>query len=158
MGFTNSDFARNIDDRRNTSWHVSMLGSGVVSQLLKKQQIVTLSTIEAEYVTTTSCAYQAIWLRKILEELHFKQERPTSIFCDNSSVIKLSKNHIIHGRNKHIDMKYHFLCDLTKDGIIDLIFCRSEYQIANLFTKSLKLASYVKFRKLLGVCKLEDLV
>ena len=55
-------------------------------------------------------------------------------------------------------MKYHFLRDLTEDGIIDLIFCRSEYQIANLFTKSLKLASYVKFRKLLGVCKLEDLV
>ena len=92
----------------------------------KKQPIVTLSTTEAEFVTAISCACQAIWLRKILEELHFKSQGPTAIYCDNSSAIKLSKNPVLHERSKHIDVKFHFLRDLTKEGVIDLIYYRSE--------------------------------
>ncbi|KAF2285853.1 hypothetical protein GH714_008440 [Hevea brasiliensis] len=59
-------------------------------------------------------------------------------------------------RSKHIDVKFHFLRDLTKDGVIDIVYCRSEEQVADLFTKPLKMASFVKLRKLLGVCTLED--
>lgn len=80
----------------------------------------------------------------------------TQIFCDNNSAIKLSKNPVLHGRCKHIDVRYHFLRDLTKDEVIDLIFCRSEDQVADIFTKPLKLAGFLKLRKLLGVCTLED--
>ncbi|RVW60251.1 Retrovirus-related Pol polyprotein from transposon TNT 1-94 [Vitis vinifera] len=64
---------------------------GAVSWSSKKQPIVTLSTTEAEFVAATTCACQAIWLRKILEELHLKQVGATTIFCDNNSTIKLSK-------------------------------------------------------------------
>jgi len=112
---------------------------------------VTLSTTEAEFVAAATCACQAIWMRKVLEEIHFKQNGSTTIYCDSSSTIRLSKNVVQHGRSTHIDVKFHFLRDLTKDGVIDLIFCRSENQLANVFTKSLKLASFLKFRKLLGV-------
>jgi len=73
-------------------------------------------------------------MRKILEDLHFE----TTIFYDNNSTIKLSKNPILHGRSKHIDVKYHFLRELTRNGTLDLIYCRSEDQIADIFTKSLK--------------------
>ncbi|KAA3486843.1 retrovirus-related Pol polyprotein from transposon TNT 1-94 [Gossypium australe] len=60
--------------------------------VFKKQPIVTLSTIEAEFVSATACAYQAILLRKILDKLHLLQQGATTIFCDNNSTIKLSKN------------------------------------------------------------------
>ena len=81
-----------------------MMGTRVVSWSSKKQPIVTLSSIEAKFVATT-CACQAIWLKKILKELHFKEDGPTQIYCDNNSTINLSKNPVLHGRSKHIDVK-----------------------------------------------------
>ena len=109
-----------------------MLGSAAVSWSLKKQPLVTLLTTEAEFVAAASCACQALWLRYILKELQFKQQGSTQIFCDNSSAIKLSKNLILHGRCKHIDVRYHFLHDLSKDEVIDLVYCRSEDQVADI--------------------------
>lgn len=158
FGFTDSDYAGDPDDRKSTSGYVFMIGSGAVCWSSKKQPIVTLSTTEAEFVAATTCACQAIWLRKILEELHFKQQGPTTIYCDSSSAIKLSKNPVLHGRSKHIDVKYHFLRDLTKADTIDLIFCKSENQVADILTKPLKFDIFVKLRKLLGVCTLKELL
>ena len=154
-GFADSDYAGDLDDRRSTSGYVFMFGSAAISWSSKKQPIVTLSTTEAEFVAAASCACQALWLRNILHELQFKQPESTQIFCDNSSTIKLSKNPVLHGRCKHIDVRYHFLRDLTKNEVIDLVYCRSEDQVVDIFTKPLKLASFLKLRKSLGVCKLQ---
>ena len=81
----------------------------------QKQPIVTLSTTEAEFVVATTCSSRAIWLRNILAELNFNQQEATMIYCDNSSAIKLSRNLVFHGRSKHIDVRFHFLRDLTED-------------------------------------------
>ena len=125
-----------------TSGYVFMMGTGVVSWSSKKQLIVTLSSIEAEFVAATTCAYQAIWLKKIIKELHFKEDGPTQIYCDNGSTINLSKNPVLHGRSKHIDVKYHFLRDLTNDGVINLIYYRSEDQVIDILTKPLKFPTF----------------
>ncbi|XP_052479605.1 uncharacterized mitochondrial protein AtMg00810-like [Gossypium raimondii] len=74
IGFTDSDYARDQDDRKSTSGYVFMLGTGVVSWSSRKQLIVTLSTTEAELVAASACVCQAIWMRKLLEEVHFKQK------------------------------------------------------------------------------------
>ena len=103
-----------------------MLGTGAVSWSSKKQPIVTLSSIEAEFIAATACACQAIWLRRILKEMQFKLRNATTICCDNNSTIKLSKNPVLHGRSKHIDIKYYFLRDICKDGAIELNYCLSE--------------------------------
>eukprot|EP00268_Persea_americana_P008044 TRINITY_DN13089_c0_g1_i1.p1 TRINITY_DN13089_c0_g1~~TRINITY_DN13089_c0_g1_i1.p1 ORF type:complete len:530 (+),score=94.20 TRINITY_DN13089_c0_g1_i1:90-1592(+) len=157
IGFTDSDYAGDLDDRKSTSGYVFMIGAGAVSWSSKKQQIVTLSTTEAEFVAAISCACQAIWLKRMLEELHCCQEGSIPVFCDNSSAIKLSKNPVFHGRSKHIDVRYHFLRDLCTDGVIDMIYCRSEDQVADILTKPLKLPVFVKLRELLGVCSLKDI-
>lgn len=73
MGFCDSNYAGDQDDRKSTSGYVFLLGSEAVLWSSKKQSIVTLSTTEAEFVTATSCACQAIWLNKILEELKFSR-------------------------------------------------------------------------------------
>ena len=96
FGFTNSDYAGDVDDRKSMVGYVFMMGSTVVLWCSKKQPIVTLSTTKVEFVAATTCACQTIWLRKILEELHFKQLEPIPIYCDNISTIKLSKNLILH--------------------------------------------------------------
>ncbi|GLU00271.1 hypothetical protein SLE2022_176500 [Rubroshorea leprosula] len=157
-GFTDSDYAGDLDDRKSTSGFVFMLGSRAISWSSKKQPIVTLSTTEAEYVAATSCACQAIWLRRIMEELELNQHEATSIYCDNSSAIKLSKNPVLHGRSKHIHVRYHFLRNLVEDGTIELIYCKTEDQVADIFTKPLKVAAFSKLRELLGVRNMQNSV
>jgi hypothetical protein len=131
-----------------------MLGSSAISWSSKKQPIVTLSTTEAEYVLVSSCACQGPWIRNVLDFLQLKQIDSTWIHCDNSSSIKLSKNPIMHGRCKHIDVRFHFLRDLTKDGIVELVHCKSEDQLADILTKPLKLDSFIKLKDGLGICDL----
>ncbi|GAU16044.1 hypothetical protein TSUD_339150 [Trifolium subterraneum] len=145
-----------LDDRKSTSGYVFMLGSSTVSWSSKKQAIVTLSTTEAEFVAAASCACQSIWLRRILEELG-QEQKCTTIYCDNSSSIKLSKNPVLHGRCKHIDVRYHFLRDLTKEGVVELSYCSTQEQIADIMTKALKLESFCNLRNKLGLCNVHSL-
>ncbi|KAL5560316.1 hypothetical protein UlMin_036527 [Ulmus minor] len=83
IGFSDSDYAGDIEDRKSTSGFVFMISSGAVSWSSKKQQIVTLSTTEAEFVAAASSSCQAIWLRRLLETLQSQQQGPTTIHCDN---------------------------------------------------------------------------
>jgi hypothetical protein len=133
-----------------------MLGSGAIAWSSKKQPIVTLSTTEAEFVVAASCVTQAIWMKRILEKLSQSQSQCTTIFCDNSSTIKLSRNPVMHGRNKHIDVRFHFLHDLTKEGTVELIYCGTQEQLADVMTKALKLDTFQKLRDQLGVCQVPE--
>lgn len=151
LAYTDSDYAGDFYDRKSTSGYVFLIASGAVAWSSKKQPIVTLSTTEAEYVSAAKCACQAVWMRKILKELGHKQEGNTALLCDNSSTIKLSKNPIMHGRTKHIDVRFHFLRDLTRDGVIEMVHCGTKDQIADIMTKPLKLASFEHLREKLGV-------
>ncbi|KAJ8899855.1 hypothetical protein K2173_019558 [Erythroxylum novogranatense] len=74
IGFTDSDWAGSLDDRKSTSGSVFSLGSGAISWSSKKQATTALSSSEAEYVAASSAACQAAWLRRLLEDLQQKQE------------------------------------------------------------------------------------
>ncbi|GAA0186280.1 non-receptor serine/threonine protein kinase [Lithospermum erythrorhizon] len=146
MVYTDSDYAGDLDDRKSTSGYVVLLNSGAVAWCSKKQPIVTLSTIEVEFVAATVCACQAIWMKRILNELVKQEDGCIVIRCDNSSSIKLSKNPVMHGRCKHIDVRFHFLRNLVKEGRILLTYCSSTNQIADVITKALKMEAFVKLR------------
>jgi len=72
------------------------------------------------------------------------------------TTIKLSKNPVFHGRSKHIDVRFYFLRDLTKDEVIEVLYCKSEDQVVDILTKPLKLCAFQKLRNLLGVCCLNN--
>jgi len=90
-------------------------------------------------VAAAACACQAVWMRRILEKLNHEQKDYTILMCDNSSTIKLSRNPIMHGHNKHIDVRFHFLRDLTRDKVIELVHCDPQDQVADLLIKPVKL-------------------
>ena len=71
--------------------------------------------------------------------------------CDNTSTIKLSKNPVLHGRSKHIRVRFHFLRDLTKEGTVNLLFCGTRNQLVDLLTNPLKLETFRKLGEELGV-------
>ncbi|RVW38412.1 Retrovirus-related Pol polyprotein from transposon TNT 1-94 [Vitis vinifera] len=104
-----------------------------------------------KFVATASCSCQGVWMRKVLEKLGHSQGKCTTVLCDNSSTIKLSKNLVMHGRSKHIDVRFHFLRDLTRDGAVELKHCGTQEQVADIMTKLLKLDVFLKLRELLGV-------
>jgi hypothetical protein len=157
IGFSDSDYAGDAEDRKSTSGYVFLLSGAAISWSSKKQLVVTLSTTEAEFIAAASCACQGIWLNRILEEVKHAQQGPIMLFYDNNSTIKLSKNPVLHGRSKHIDVRFHFLRDLTKEGKVELIHCRSAEQIADILTKPLKAESFVKLRALLGMCSIVEI-
>lgn len=128
-----------------------LLSKGAVSWSSKKQPVVTFSTTEAKFVVAASCAYQGVWTKKVMEKLSHSQRHKIIVFCHNSLTIKLSKNPVIHERSKHIDVRFHFLCDLTK-GVVELNYYRTQEQVADIMTKPLKLDVFLKLHKLLGVC------
>jgi hypothetical protein len=97
-------------------------------------------------------------MKRILKELRHSYKGCTTIMCDNSSTIKLSKNPVMHGRNKYIDVRFHFLRNLTKVGTIELVHCGSQDQITDIMTKPLKLEVFQKLRKLMGVCEISVIV
>ena len=119
--------------------------------LSKKQPIVKLSTCKAEYLAVATCVTHAVWLRRLLGEINFRQDGPTKIFVDNKSAIELAKNSVHHERSMHIDVWFHFIREHVKEGNIELEYAKSEDQVADIFTKSLPSRLFEKFKFLLGM-------
>ena len=97
--------------RKSTSGYAFNKGTWVVSWRSKKQPIVSLSSIEAEYIALCNATCDAVWLRRILEDIGHKKMKPTVLKCDNQSSIKLAHNPIYHARTKHIEIQHHFRKD-----------------------------------------------
>ena len=86
MGYIDSDWGGDVETRKSTIGYVFFfLGIGAFSWSSKKQQVLALSTTEAEYMVVTSMACQVVWLRRMLSELKYEQKGPTKILCDNKS-------------------------------------------------------------------------
>jgi hypothetical protein len=126
-------------------------GLGAVTCTRVESHAVTLSSTEAEYRGALKGACEAVWLRRMLSDMQMQQREPTPLFCDNQGVMKLAKNPVFHERTKHVDTHCHFIRQLVEDGTIELQYCPTEDQTADIFTKSLGPEKHVKFRKKLGV-------
>ena len=121
IGYSDSDWAGDINTRRSTSGYNFFIGNSLVSWLSHKQITVAKSSTEAEYVSLSSTAQKAIWLRRLLNGLKFDIVCPTRIYEDNQGAIELSKNSKHHNRTKHIDISYHFVRERVVSGEIEIM-------------------------------------
>uniref|UniRef100_A0A803NB01 Uncharacterized protein n=1 Tax=Chenopodium quinoa TaxID=63459 RepID=A0A803NB01_CHEQI len=103
-GYSDSDYAADVDTRRSVTGYVFTLGGSVVSWKSTLQSSVTLSTTEAEYMALTSAAKESIWLKGLVGELGIAQDFAT-VYCDSLSAICLAKDQVHHDRTKHIDVR-----------------------------------------------------
>lgn len=119
--------------------------------------MVSLSTIKAEYIIAASYAFHCVWLRRVLDKLGYMQEKCTTIFCENNSTIKLFKNLVSHDKSKHIDIRFHFLQELVRDGMVDLIHINTQEKTVDIMMKPLRLEVFLKLGGLLGVCEVSNI-
>ncbi|GJR90194.1 retrovirus-related pol polyprotein from transposon TNT 1-94 [Tanacetum coccineum] len=134
--FSDADHARCIDTRKITSGGIQFLGDKLVSWMSKKQDCTVLSSAEAEYVALSVSCGQVMWMRIQLKDYGFNYNK-ILLYCDSQSAIAISCNPVQHSRTKHIHTRYHFIKEQVENGIIKLYFVRTEYQLADMFTKAL---------------------
>ena len=79
------------------------MNNNLVSWMSKKQNSISLSTVEVEYIVAGSCCTQLLWMQKLLLDYGIHQEHLT-IYCDNTSAINISKNLVQHSQTKHIEI------------------------------------------------------
>ncbi|GJV43011.1 retrovirus-related pol polyprotein from transposon TNT 1-94 [Tanacetum coccineum] len=114
--FLDADHAGCIDTRKSTSGGIQFL--------------------EAEYVALSASCAQVMWMRTQLQDYGFNYNK-IPLYCDSQSAIAISCNPVQHSRTKHIHTRYHFIKEQVENGIIELYFVRTEYQLADMFTKAL---------------------
>jgi hypothetical protein len=150
-GYTDSDWAGSIVDRKSTSGCCFSLGSAMISWQSRKQSNIALNTVEVEYIVACSASCEAIWLRKLLTGLFDLDMEATTILCDNQSCIKMTENHIFHDRSKHIEIHYHYIHDMVQRGSFKLLYVSMDEQVADVLTKPLSHVKFEHFRDKLGI-------
>ncbi|GKF35927.1 hypothetical protein Tco_0112685 [Tanacetum coccineum] len=134
--FADADHASCPDTRHSTSGSMQFLGDRLVSWSSKRQKITVISSTEAEYIAMPGCCAQILWMRSQLTDYGLGFNK-ILIYCDNKSAIALCCNNVQHSRSKHIDIRFHFIKEHVENGVIELYFVNTEYQLADIFTKAL---------------------
>ncbi|GFT74774.1 retrovirus-related Pol polyprotein from transposon TNT 1-94 [Trichonephila clavipes] len=116
--YSDSDFATNRDDRVSMGGFITFIDETPISWRTFKQKSVSLSTMEAEYVSLTEAAKEFIWLKNVIDNKSLNLELSENVmFCDNQAATSFSKSPVENYRTKHIDVRYHFLRNLIYDKV-----------------------------------------
>nr|GEW37892.1 ribonuclease H-like domain-containing protein [Tanacetum cinerariifolium] len=134
--FSDVDHAGCFNSCKSTSEGIQFLGDKLVSWMSKKQNCTAMSLAEAEYVALSASCSQVMWMRTQLQDYGSNYNK-IPLYCDSQSSIAISCNPVQHSRTKHIHIWYYFIKEQVKNGIIELYFVRTEYQLADMFTKFL---------------------
>ncbi|KIK15212.1 hypothetical protein PISMIDRAFT_16670 [Pisolithus microcarpus 441] len=150
-GYTDADGAMQ-EHCHTISGYTYLLDGGVISWASCKQELITLSTAEVEYVVATHAAKEGLWLRWLISEMFCPLKYPIPLYSDNQAAIALTKDGSYHSRTKHIDIRYHFIRFATENGSFHLIYCPTEEMVADTLTKALPSIKAKHFVQSLGLC------
>ncbi|KAK3039791.1 hypothetical protein RJ639_027104 [Escallonia herrerae] len=143
-GFVDSDYAGDLDSRRSTTGYIFTFYGGPICWKSVLQSTTALSTTEAEYMTLTEAAKEALWLKGLVEELGFKQ-RGVLLQCDNQSALDLAKNQVFHARTKYIDVRYHRVREWINSKQIVVHKVHTNDNAADMLTKTVTTEKWSAF-------------
>ena len=156
IGYSDSDYAGCKVDRKSLGT-CQFLGRSLVSWSSKKQNSVALSTAEAEYIAAENCCAQLLWMKQTLKDFNVSLSQ-VPLLCDNESAIKLANNPVQHQRSKHIEVRHHFLRDYVEKKDIQLCYCKTDDQLADIFTKPLDESRFCKLRHELNIMDISNVI
>jgi hypothetical protein len=152
-GYSDSDFAGDIELRRSTSGFVFFFAGGVISCQSKRQSVTALSSTEAEYYALCKATQEAAWLRQTFRDLEWKSPdvECIKIYGDSEGALSLAENPEFHQRTKHIGVKYHYIREERAKGLIKLWYCPTRDMKADGLTKALGGTKHKRFVHQLGL-------
>lgn len=153
VGHADADWAECRTDRKSNSGFVFKFNGGTVSWACRKQSCVSLSTAEAEFVALAEASQEALWLRRLLDDLG--EDTTVMIGEDNQSCLKMLDSEKFSNRTKHVATKFHFIRDLRQSKEIFYQYCPTEQMVADLLTKPL---SRIKIEALRFSSGLEEMM
>ena len=154
--FSDADYASDRTTRKSMSGVVCMYANAAVTWQCKKQQCISQSTTEAEYVSAAAAAKEIVWFKKLFSDCKIKIDECV-LYVDNTSAIKLIKNPEFHQRSKHIDVKYHYVRDLYNRKEMEVEYVKSKDQLADVFTKALPGPQFLDLVRKIGLRNKNDL-
>lgn len=163
LGYSDSAFADDPDNRRSTSAFLFVLNGSAIHWKSKQQSLVSRSTHDAEYIGLANASYEITWLRRMVSSLLQNVEsatEPTELRADNQSAITTAHappDSTSSPRTKHIDIRFHIIREAINRGDIKLTYIRTESMLADALTKSLPAPAHSKHMKDFGMMNGEDL-
>ena len=154
VGYCDSDWASQ-PDRHSISGYSFHIGVGAVSWSSKKQNLVSLSSTEAEYIAQNHAVREALWLRTFLAEINNRTPDTILLRSDNTGAIDMAKDPKFHSRTKHIDIRYHFIREVVADEKVRLEYIPGEDNPADILTKPLTQSKFEQFTRELGLQTIE---
>nr|GEW79496.1 retrovirus-related Pol polyprotein from transposon TNT 1-94 [Tanacetum cinerariifolium] len=154
-GYSDSDYISCNIDIISASGGCQFLGGKPVCLSAKKQQSVAMFSAEAEYVAIARCCANILWMKIQLTDYDIIYKK-VPIFCDNTNVIAILNNPVLHSRTKHIDIRYHFIKDHILKGDIKLHFIPTQYQLVDIFTKPLNEPTFKRLIVELGILNIDS--
>lgn len=151
VGYSDADWASDVDGRRSITGFVFMLQGGPLNWSSRKQQTVALSTTEAEYMALSSATQEAMYLRNFAKEIGLEAVKATKIYCDNRSAICLSSSNGVHSRTKHIDIRHHYIRQKVGDKEIQFCPVGTDDMFADMMTKGLFTNKFMKCAEAIGI-------
>ena len=150
-GFTDSDFAGDVDGRRSTSGMIYRLNGAAIAWGSRLQGSVALSSTEAEYIAMSWAAQEGTYLRQLLVDLGqgTATAGPTKLAGDNQGSLFLARNTALSKRSKHIDVRHHYIRQCVEGGLVRLEYIPTADLVADVLTKPLPVPSFVKHRAVL---------
>ena len=120
-GYSDSDWATNIDDRKSISGICVFLGGNLITWSSRKQKAVARSSTEAEYRALSSAATDLImWVQHLLTEIGISISQPLVLWSDNLGAQALACNPVYHARTKQIELDVHFIRNLISEHKLEV--------------------------------------
>ena len=152
VGYSDSSFNIDPHDGKSMTGHIFYLGGNPITWCSHKQEIVVLSSCEAEFMAATETTNQAIWLQDLLGEIFRKtSDNNVVIKIDNKSAIALTKNPVFNGRSKNIHTRFHFIRECVEKNLVRVEHIAGVKQKADILTKALGRIKFKEMRDLIGM-------
>ncbi|KAM1467715.1 hypothetical protein ACFX2I_032779 [Malus domestica] len=160
VGFTDSDLAGCVDDKKSTNSYIFLLANGAVSWKNAKQKGIVSSTMEAKFIGCYAATQQAIWLKHTMKGLEIVDsvERPLKLYCDNKVAVFFSKNKKRSYASRLMDVKYLKVRDEVKKETVEIEYINTSLMVIDLMTKALPVGVFKKHVFNTGVRELFDSV